>query len=356
MFWFVAILAVFGCGVVLAPKLRASGSAPENATAFVAMRAFFRDQLDAIDIDHESGRISDDEAMAARAEIAREVRQQEQENFERRGGGSGKVVVWVSLPLVALLSLGLYAWVGRAELTNASSPRPEAPIQEAAIDLEAAIATIEARMVQTPDDVRGWLVLAPIYLEQGRYAEAASAWRQVLALEPPTADRQTDLAEALVLVNGGAFDEESISLLRSAAASDSLHVRSRFYLAGELTTSGRYDEAVGLWEELLGIATGEEAWVVTAREGLAVALAGARGEIPLGSETAEMVRGMVDGLAARLDDAGGSVADWMQLVRSRIRLDGADAARADLLRGLSELSGEDRLDLEALGNELGLLE
>lgn len=356
MFWILAALIILGSIAVLVPSLRTNPASPQKTATLEAMRAFFRDQLEGIDRDHENGRISPEEATAARVELAREVLRQEKEHVGSSGIRSGKLAMWTTLPAIALVTLGLYAWVGRADLPNAPLASRETP-QTAAIDIEAAITAVEARMAETPGDVRGWLVLAPIYMDQGRYREAANAWRRVLALEPPTADRQTNLAEALILADDGAFGEETLALLDSAMKSDPLHVRSRFYLAGELTRSGRYDEAVAVWEELLAIATGEEAWVETARSGLAAAQAGTRGEdVGQDSQAIEGVRGMVDGLAARLDSAGGSAAEWVQLVRSRNQLDGPDAARADLERGLAVLSGEDRLTLEDFGRDLGLVE
>lgn len=357
LFWTFAVLGVLGSIAVLAPSLRKRPASPQKGATLDAMRAFFRDQLDGIDRDYETGRISADEATAARAELAREVLRQEKDHVGSTRARSGKLAIWTTLPTIALVALGIYAWVGRADLPNAPLVGRETPVQAAAIDIEAAIATVEARMAETPYDVRGWLVLAPIYMDQGRYGEAANAWRRLLALEPPTADRQTNLAEALILGDDGAFGEETLALLESAMSTDPLHVRSRFYLAGELTRSGQYSEAVALWDELLAIATGEEAWVETARSGLAAAQAGTRGEdIGQEGQTIEAVRGMVDGLATRLDTAGGNLAEWMQLVRSRNQLDGPDAARSDLQRGLAVLSGQDRLALKDFGRDLGLVE
>jgi cytochrome c-type biogenesis protein CcmH len=111
---------------------------------------------------------------------------------------------------------------------------------------------------------------------------------------------------------------------------------------------------------LLALATGQEAWVDTARTGLATAQAGLTGRTLGDSEPDAtmdvMIRGMVDGLAARLYSEGGSADEWMQLVRSRIELDGEDAAREDLDRALDELSGQDRVALEDFGREIGLTE
>lgn len=337
-----------------APRTTAAGESPDAA------RTFFRHQLDGIDRDLEAGRLSADEATAAKAELAREVILHEKEAAGKKGAISGRTVMLTALPVVAAVSLGLYAWIGRADLPALPLAGREVPAQISASDIEAAVATVEAQMEQTPDDLRGWLVLAPIYMEQGRFAEAANAWRRVLSLEPPTADRETNLAEALILGNDGVADDEAMALLRSAVEADPVHVRSRFYLAGQLTQSGEYEEAVALWEELLGLATGEEAWIDTARSGLVAAQAGLEsgtlGDSEPDATMDVMIRGMVDGLAARLYDEGGSAAEWIQLVRSRIELDGEDAARADLERGLAALSGQDRLALEDFGRETGLME
>jgi cytochrome c-type biogenesis protein CcmH len=360
LFWIFAILLVLVSLGVLAFGLRGAPRSLEGGDSPNAERAFFRHQLEGIDRDVEAGRLSSDEATAAKAELAREVMLYEKEAAGKKGGVSGRVVMLATLPVVAVASLGLYAWIGRADLPALPLAEREAPAQVSASDIEAALATVEAQMEQTPDDVRGWLVLAPIYMEQGRFSEAANAWRRILALEPPTADRETNLAEALIMANDGEVDQEALTLLRSAVEADPIHVRSRFYLAGQLTQSGQYEEAVALWDELLSLATGQEAWIDTARSGLVAAQAGLESETLGDSEPDAtmdvMIRGMVNGLAARLYDGGGSATEWIQLVRSRIELDGEDAARADLERGLAALSGQERLALEDFGRETGLME
>ena len=356
MFWMIALLVVLGSIAALAQSLRNSPLSSQEGTASDLMRAFFRDRLDWIDRDHEAGKISAGEATAARAELAREVLHKEREYSASGSGRSARVFMWSTLPAIALVALGLYVWIGRADLLSEPQASREAANQAAAMDIEAAIATVEERMEQDPGDVRGWILLAPIYIEQGRFIDAVAALRRVLALEPPTADRQTDLAEALILANDGAFDEETLRLLDNAIASDPLHVRSRFYLAGELTRMENYEDAAALWEELLAIATGEEPWVETARSGLAAAQAGRGGDMQQDDQINDTVRGMVDGLAARLDSGNGTAAGWIQLVRSRRQLDGPDAARADLERGLNALFGQDRALLEDFGREMGLVD
>lgn len=324
-----------------------------------ATRRFYRNQLAGIDEDIALGRISDAEAVAARGELAREVMRLDRERKTQSASGRGRIVVLAVLPLIVVASFGVYFWIGRSDLPALPLAGREMPAEPAIASLDDAVAQVEARLVETPNDIRGWQALAPVYMQMGRYSEAANAFRRILTLEAPTADGETDLAEALIMINGGMVTDEAVALLQSASARDPLHVRSRFYLAGEMTRAGLFDEAVPIWQHLLSIASGEEPWVATARAGLAAAEAGATGAAlarpePEGGDTDAMIRGMVEGLAVRLYDNGGSAEEWMQLVRSRLVLDGPDAARDDLERALSAVSGADRDALLAYGAELGL--
>lgn len=358
MLWIFVIGLVLVCIGILWMGMRRVPPATDGGTAPDAARSFFRTQLEGIDRDVETGRMTEQEAEAARAELAREVIRHEKEAKAARPARGGRLVLMGVLPVVAVASIGLYALIGRADLP--AQPLAEREMQSAQneISIEDAVARVEAQMVETPNDVRGWLVLAPIYMQQQRFGEAVNAWRRILELEAPTPDRQTSLAEALTMANGGQPTEEATALLVAAAEADPTHVRSRFYLAGQMTEAGDYEEAVAMWQELLAIGTGEEAWVPTAQSGLVAAQAGLEGTTLGDSEPDAtmdvMIRGMVDGLAARLYQEGGSADEWMQLVRSRQELDGDDAAREDLERGLAALEGQDRLALQTYAQDLGL--
>ncbi|WP_246018433.1 c-type cytochrome biogenesis protein CcmI [Pelagibacterium montanilacus] len=359
MLWLFAAFIVVACCAVLLWAVR-QGGASGGETGFETTRAFYRSQLEGIDTDRTGGRLSDEEAEAARAELAREYIKAEAEFRSANPSSPPRPVMIGVIGLVAVASLALYLATGRGDLPGQPlDGRTEvAEAQTGQIDLAAAVAQVEARLEQNPDDVRGWMALGPIYMETERYGEAANAYRRVMALSDPTADVETDLAEALIMSSDGEVTDEAVALLRSAAERDAAHVRSRFYLAGELTRLEHFDEAVGLWRELLAIATGDEPWVATAQAGLAAAEAGASAETldqPTPDATRDiMIRGMVEGLAARIAQEGGSLDEWMQLIRSRQTLDGPEAALADLERGLDELDAGEGQALSDFARELGL--
>ena len=168
------------------------------------------------------------------------------------------------------------------------------------------MARIEQQLTVTPDDLRGWTVIAPVYMQSGRYADAERAYRRILELAPPTADAETDLAEALMMQNGGVIAGEPLALLESAAARDPKHVRSRFYLAGEATRVGRLRGGEGeVGRADRAWAGRRRAWLETARTGLAAAEAGLAGGAAPAVDEAQ-IRGMVEGLDARLTSEGGT--------------------------------------------------
>lgn len=348
LFWLLAIaITAIACAALYYAAAGRGVNAPPTGPE-PAVEAHYRRLLSEIGTDVSEGRMPATEGEAARRELAREyVRQQ----AERPGAGRdySRILLPASLAAVVVIAFATYAVLGRPGLPSQPlASRPEALAQT--MNLEDAIARVERRLASNPDDLRGWTVIAPAYVELGRYGDAERAYRRILTLAPPTADAETDLAEMLLAQSKGG-SEEAMVLLRSAAARDAKHVRSRFYLAGEATRVGDFDEARQQWQAVLALAQGEEAWVPIAKQGLAVAEAGLEGpaEDPA-------IRTMVEGLSARLLSEGGSIEEWTQLVRSRLVLGERDAAKAAYGAAVEAYPDPGtRSTLDALAHEEGLM-
>jgi cytochrome c-type biogenesis protein CcmH len=347
---FALILTAIACATLYyagAGRTVNAGSSALDATA-----EHFRAQLRAIDTDAAMGRLGAAEATAAKGELAREVMRLKQAAPETRGG---KVALWMPVALVAVLSIGTYAYLGRPDL-------PAAPLAtrdvaaEGEIDLDAAIKTIEARLATNPDDLRGWTVIAPTYMQMGRYADAVVALRRVNELGTPTADTLTDLAEALMMQKGGSVEGEPLDLLRKASALDPKHIRSLYYIAGEETRTGEFEAAIRDWNALLKLGKGDEPWMVTAKNGIAYAEAGLNpNAAPPAQPDDAQIDAMVDGLEARLSAQGGTVDEWTQLVRSRMvqgRIEEAQAAYDAARKAHPDAAERSELDVLAADNGL----
>lgn len=330
-----------------------------------AMNAHFKAQLAEIETDIESGRLSVEEAETAKGELARELMRV---NAEADKAHPGALSVPKHAPLAALLAISLitfaaYAFLGQPDLPSLPLAGREMP--QVQTSLAEAIERVEAQLEANPDDARGWTVLGPIYMQSNRFAEAVIAFRRILELLPPSADAETDLAEALMMVSDGVATGEPLALLESAAARDPDHVRSRFYLAGEATRAGDYENAIIQWQSLLALGTGDEPWIEVARNGIAVAEAGLRGD-PLPTAPAangvssdpgqaQLIKDMVEGLSERLTSDGGSIEEWTRLVRSRVVLGELDKAQQAFDAAKAAYPDESlRVELDAIARDAGL--
>lgn len=322
IFWSIVIaITATSCAALFyaAAGRPVNASAPQSADH----NRHFRLLLAGIEADRAAGKIGEAEAEAAKAELAREVLRANKDKAPNPGRDLGRLPLFAGLGAVAAISLGLYAFLGSPDLPSRPlADRPELAAQ--GLDLDDAIARIERQLAANPDDLRGWVVIAPAFAELGRFSDAANAYRRIIALDGPTAERQTDLAEALLLEAGGAGSDEAMDILRAVIESDPQHTRAHLYLASELMRTGDYEAAARAWQAAIDLAQGGESWLAAARQGLAVA--NNDGVDNSADQQAEMIRSMVDGLASRLETSGGTVAEWTQLVQSYIVL--GDLAKA----------------------------
>ncbi len=369
MLWF--ILAVMtGVAVLAALWPLAFRRAPREAQASEA--AFYRAQLAEIERDVERGQLPPTEAASARAEAGRRLISASastsapppKENaLARRRAASLMILI-----VVPTIALGLYGYYGSPDI-------PDAPLAERKLDasspgaLEAAIAKIEAHLATSPDDARGWAVLAPVYMRQGRFDDAVAAFRQLLRLKGESGDLRASYGEALVAAAGGVVTADARSAFDTALADSPGLPMARFYLALAAEQDGDAKGATQTYEALLPEAGGSAPWMI----GLRARLAALKGEPPQeagapgpaadaqapGGFTAEqrtMIQGMVAQLANRLAQGGGSAEEWARLIRAYSVLHETDKAK-DALAAARKAFANDAAataNFAALAHELGL--
>ena len=196
------------------------------------------------------------------------------------------------------------------------------------------IAQIELHLANTPDDGRGWEVVAPIYLQLGRFDDAVKAWRNVIRINGETAERMARLGEALTAAAKGQVTPEAKAAFERAVALDGEHVRARYYLGLAAEQDGRPAEAIAIWRAMLERAPAGAPWVELIRQEIARLEGGpseeeiaAAGDLSSDQRTA-MIRGMVEKLAEKLHQDGNDLEGWLRLVRSYMVLGERDKARA----------------------------
>lgn len=316
----------------------------------------YRDQLDEISRDRDTGLIGETEAEAAKVEVSRRlIAAADAASVPAAtspplwGRRAGAVAGLVFLPVGTIV---LYLMLGSPQLVSES-----AVAQQAATDddrsVVALVAKVEAHVAQNPADGRAWDVLAPVYMRLGRFEDAVRAWRTAIEINGATASRLSDFGEALAANANGVVTGEAKAAFDQSLALDPQDVMARFYIGMAAEQDGKHADADKIWGGLLASAPPDAPWIETVRRAMArttpVAAAGNAPAEPSASQVAaaarlapvqqtQMIEGMVARLAERLKKDGADAAGWARLVRSyRVLGDTAraQAAEADARRALA---------------------
>ncbi|MCK3775457.1 c-type cytochrome biogenesis protein CcmI [Ensifer sesbaniae] len=372
LFWILVAILTAAVAVVLILPLMRAGEAPSSPYSHDI--EVYRDQLDELKRDQDSGLISSDDAELARAEVARRLLAAGESDrvvtpavSPRRGANRlAQAFVLLCLPVVGLC---LYLLTGS----------PGVPAQPLAArladpngDINVLIAKAENHLAVNPNDGAGWDLLAPIYMRNGRIEEAVDAYDRAIRLLGPTPARLGGYAEALVVQSDGLVTTKAQEALQQALALDPNDPRSEFYLALGLKQEGKKDEALTAFNRLVATSPADAPWLPLVKQHVAELTGAAAGSAaapgnPSAEDVAaaenmssgdrqEMIRGMVESLESRLKANPDNLEGWARLIRSHVVLDQRDKAAAALKEGLKTFpaDGDGGKQLLALARELGI--
>ena len=331
-------------------------------------RTFYEAELASIARDLERGLILEADAQVARTEAARRLLAAAPEVAAAPAGRTGiRIAAIVALLAVPAISLGLYDRLGNPNYPDQPlASRKAAPAAD--MDVDIAIAKIREHLASNPDDVRGWQIVAPVYMKLGRASDGALAYRQILRLLGPNAERLTTYGEALIFAANGSVTAEARDILKMALKDDATYPQARFYLALGAEQDGDSKTAIEGYSGLIAEQPNAP-WADMVRE----RISGLGGTAPVlgptpgpngASDVANLpaqerdatIRSMVERLANRLSSEGGPVESWAQLIRAYTVLHETDKAREALANGRAAFNGDpdSRSKLDVLARELGI--
>ncbi len=348
-----------------------------------------RDQLDELKGDVERGLIGKDEAAAAKVEIERRILMAAKTPNKGFSFGSEKGQIWtltIVVGWVVVGATGLYALIGRPELPSrpfiATAVKTQQPVSQtgnatsAVGEVDSLIAGLETRLAGNPDDAEGWRMLGWSYFNTQRYDLASKAYEKSVAIDASDPAVLAAYGETLVRAQKGLVSEKAQSVFDDVLALNPSEPRARFFKGMALEQSGNSKAAIDLWLAILDDAPANADWIAGLElrvQELAAAsgyeLGGRFGETgfldqnsasllppePANGPTQEdinaaqkmtnedrqaMIVGMVDKLAARLEDNPNDVEGWMKLIRSRLVLGEKDAALSAYLRASDVFAGQ----------------
>lgn len=353
-FWIAAILlTTAACLAVLLPAVR---SRPDAASSDAHDITVYRDQLSEVEADEERGLIAATEAAEARAEIGRRILQVSRNAGDGSDlrGSSTKWLVLIAVASIPLVSWGTYIATGSPDLPGQplSSRLNKNPAENT---IEELIARAESHLATSPEDGRGWDVIAPIYVRVRRYEDAVNAYQNAIRISGSDARRQSGLGEALSAANRGVVVPDARQAFAKAIELEPRNSKARFFLAMADAQSGEAINAIAGWQALANDVPEESPWRAAALNAIAATRAQAEaaegGGAPgpteediaaaqsmTGEERGAMIESMVAGLAAKLEENPLDREGWQRLVRSYVVLGKQAEARSALERGQEALS------------------
>lgn len=354
-------LAVAGLTV---PLVRRYDVAPARETNV----AILKRQLGEIDAQEASGALTHDEAEGMRVEINRRILAEGRVNEGASRALSAASMPWVAIAVagvVALAATGLYAVIGRPDLSAPRAPQAMQAQTDASghpiADIATMVGQLEEKMRANPNDPKGWSMLGWSYAATGRPADSAKAYARAAALDPANADYLSAEGDALVNAAQGQVTPDALAVFQTALKIDPTDPRSRYYIALHEDQIGKHDQAMADWIALLKSAPPGAPWAGQVRDYVeriaqqrhidltgklppvtasampdANAQAGAgptpdqvqsASQMPAGDRQA-MIQGMVDKLAGELKANPHNPDGWMRLMRARMVLGEPDKAAA----------------------------
>lgn len=260
----------------------------------------------------------------------------------------------VALAMAAYLVIGAPSapdqpYAARLKAWRAADP--------AALDAPRAAAVLAQIAVERPSDPEVWSNLGLARVQAGDAIGAVRAFERALALRPGSADDWTALGVSLAQLNNGDPGPDGLRAFRRALEVDPDAPGPKFYLGKAEIDAGRRAEGLAIWRaaaasldandprrralegDIRRVETGEDLRPPPSpAETVAAAPA---------AEQARMIRGMVDGLAARLEAEPDDPQGWARLVRAYVVLD--EPARRDAALARARTLFKDRpADLAAI--------
>ena len=247
-----ALLAALLILAVLAIVLPSQWRAPRTSSVVDRREAnlgIFRDQLAELERDRSEGLLADADFVQAKSELQRRLLDEvgdspaETSAPVRRGVSRTALALLVVIPLAAFAG---YLLLGNPDALDPLRRQARVSPQQ----IEEMLVKLETRLKTSPDDTKGWVMLARSYKALGRYAESAQAYSHGGALVDDDPVLLADYAETLARV-GGSLEGRPLELVARALKLDADEPQALF-LAGAAASERKDFAAVAqYWGRLL---------------------------------------------------------------------------------------------------------
>jgi cytochrome c-type biogenesis protein CcmH len=253
-FWLCAgLLLLAALAFLLIPVLRGrKAQAEEDRTALNV--TLYQERLQELQSQHAAGALDDQQLANGRDEAARELLA----DTEGAQGQPKLRVLGNKIPLLAavlmpLLGFGLYQhWGAIDEVERAQSfaAQPKS--------IEEMTARLEAAVQSNPQSAESWYFLGRTYMAQERAGDAAAAFERAVGVAGREPELLGQWAQALYFAGNKQWSAQLQALTDEALKADPAEVTSLGLLGIAAYEAGRFQQAIGHWEQLVALLPPED--------------------------------------------------------------------------------------------------
>lgn len=162
----------------------------------------------------------------------------------------GNTVLAILLALlVPLLSLSIYQKIGNEQALQIQPAQNN--ITNKLAEIDKLLSSMEADLVNNPDDLKSWIILGQAYFELERYEEAMHAYENAYRLSSDDADIMVNYAEAIGRATDNDLGGEAKELLNKALGLMPNHQRALWLAGFSEMQSNNKEGAIHHWRHLL---------------------------------------------------------------------------------------------------------
>ncbi|MEL1249110.1 tetratricopeptide repeat protein [Aurantiacibacter gilvus] len=261
--------------------------------------------------------------------------------------------------------------VGWRVMANGTEPGADSEVADSGMSTPLTLEQMADAAEADPDNPVAWQELGLAYFYDNRFSEAAEAYARAVEADPDSAVLWSSLGEAQVMASEDEpLPGPALEAFRRALSLDQSDPRARYFLAVEKDLDGNHEGAISDWLALLADTPPGAPWemnvISTIRQVGAIneidvedriasaastrdllpsnALPATRGPTEQQMAAAaslspdqqqSMAQGMVQQLATRIEAEGGSVDEWIMLMRSYQNMGRLGEARRTMERALA---------------------
>ncbi len=363
-FWlFAALLTFVSVLSALWPYLKVEKEELKIDETQLGTRQVLIDQLEEVEKDTQRGLINREGAQSARTEIARRLLALEREGKSRKHGvtkNSAKIYIALIVILIPMSGIALYATLGVYGAKDQPFAARQAEIQQAEAkkgpSIDDLVARVEEHLTKNPDDGRGWQTLAPIYQRLGQLVKAEIAFTNAIRIG---AENKTimgrmhnGLGQILTMKAEGRVSNQALIHFQKGKKKAPEDPTGYFFEALAFSQLEQKQEAIEAWETLLArFGSDNPPWLDVAKNTLATLKQESPEQLKGPSsndveaaaalsdeDRKEFIKGMVSGLASRLDQNPDDFEGWQRLIRSYVVLGEKDKATEAISKARNQFS------------------